>query len=63
MILSFAGNLRKGSIFYFILLCNGICSSNSNMVDVIRMQMEVQRRLHEQLEVKTWSLKIFTIDI
>ena len=29
-----------------------ICSGNSHMVDAIRMQMEVQRRLHEQLEVK-----------
>lgn len=26
-------------------------SNNYHMVDAIRMQMEVQRRLHEQLEV------------
>lgn len=35
----------------FFVLCNGISSGNSHMVDAIRMQMEVQRRLHEQLEV------------
>ena len=40
------------------MLCNGICSGNSHMVDAIRMQMEVQRRLHEQLEVIKNSLSL-----
>lgn len=50
-------------LFVFVLgwggsdfLVETVCSSNSHMVDAIRMQMEVQRRLHEQLEVTKLSL-------
>ncbi|KAA8527208.1 hypothetical protein F0562_008563 [Nyssa sinensis] len=48
-----------GVFVYFVIsifLPNGICdsigSSNVHITDAIRMQMEVQRRLHEQLEVQ-----------
>lgn len=38
----------------FSCICvNTVWNSNSHMVDAIRMQIEVQRRLHEQLEVNT----------
>ena len=37
-------------------MCEIVYNSNSHMVDGIRMQMEVQRRLTEQLEVSNFQI-------
>ncbi|KAG6590524.1 Myb family transcription factor IPN2, partial [Cucurbita argyrosperma subsp. sororia] len=44
--------LHRNTISSSNMINRTMNDSNSNMVDVIRMQMEVQRRLHEQLEVQ-----------
>jgi hypothetical protein len=58
----FVLNLFVGGEEIFVLecMCGTVWISNSHKVDVIRMQIEVQRRLHEQLEVNTQLYKIST---
>lgn len=58
---SFDSLLGRGGIRVFLwnVCVNTVWNSNSHMVDAIRMQIEVQRRLHEQLEViKTLLLSL-----
>jgi hypothetical protein len=40
---------------WIVYMCETVYNSSSHMVDAIRMQMEVQRRLHEQLEVSNFQ--------
>lgn len=48
---SLLGRGGNSGIFVEYVCVNTVWNSNSHMVDAIRMQIEVQRRLHEQLEV------------
>ncbi|PON60071.1 Octamer-binding transcription factor [Parasponia andersonii] len=44
--------LQRSTASSSAMISRSMNDSNSHMVDAIRMQMEVQRRLHEQLEVQ-----------
>lgn len=52
--------LEKLFCFYNVILCNHnfpFCSgSGLHLTEALQMQLDVQRRLHEQLEVQEWSL-------